>query len=613
MSSVNNFPVAGLNFDEIRANFIKYMKGNPAYKDFNFNGAGISQLVNLLAYNTHMQGFYTKMLMDESFTDSAHTRPALLSHAKRTGYTPGSKKCSQNQITLSVSVPVANDPTSQNIVVPAGSSLKSTNSKADQRVFNLIEDATLDQKSSGFDAQNNPVYIYTGAPITVYEGAYTTYKFQVNNSTDNQKFIIPDLNIDTDTLKVSVTLGGLTDVYKTVADIFEVDKDSFVYYLTTNYDQNYQIFFGQNIFGVQPQNTSVITCKYVSTNGASGNGAQNFKFNQLPQGTTLPLGAIVTAVALPDNTYNPAVPTASYGGMDVEDTESLRFTIPHAWKRQNRIVTESDYQSIILEKFRNIDSLSVWGGEKNSVRQYGKVFLSIKPKFSDALTATAKQQISDAISGKFGVVGTDLLFMDPEFIDVDVSLVGEVNTLLTNDTLSIIQGRLLADLDTYNTDVMNHFGTILSDVNMLNYLMDDEPSIVTLFSVKNMHKNFTVLYQSTGTNVITFSNPLVPGTIYTTSPILYGLNGPYQMKDDGLGALWLRDANGASPTLQAIGSVDYDQGIIRFVLPLFSTIQNYNGNSGVITIYAKPLNPDIKTSLNNIVRIASTTCTLTAQ
>jgi hypothetical protein len=613
MASTNNLPVSGLNYDQIRQNFVNFMKGNPAYKDFNFNGAGISQIVNLMAYNQHMGTFYTKMLMDESFTDSAHTRPAMLSGAKRTGYVPGSMRCSQNQVTLTVAVPVANDPISQNVVIPAGSSLKSTNSTQDQRVFNLIDDVVLDQRSTGFDAQNNAVVFYTGeAPVTVYEGQFTSYKFTVANSTDNQKFVIPDLNIDTDTLRVSVTLGNLTDVYLSVDDIFNVAPSSLVYYLTTNYDQNYQIFFGQNVFGFQPQNTSVITCNYISTNGASGNGAQNFKFNQLPQGQSLPVGSVVTAVANTDNSYNPAQPVASYGGMDVETIDSIRFTAPHSWRRQNRTVTESDYQSIILEKFRNIDSISVWGGEKNTVRLYGKVCLSIKPKFSDTLTATAKNQISQAIAGKYGVVGSDIVFIDPAFIDVDVTVFGQVNTQLTNDPLSVIQGRIITDLGTYNTDVLNHFNTILSEVNLIKYLMNDEPSITTAYSVKRMHKNFTVLYTSTGTNIITFSNPIIPNTIVSSSIILYA-GKPYVIKDDGLGAVWLKDTAGKSPTLQSIGSVDYVNGVVKFVLPQLATVKDYAGSTAVITTYASPQNPDIETSLNNIVRIASTSCILTAQ
>lgn len=611
MASINNFPVAGLNYDQIRQNFVNFLKGSSAYKDFNFNGAGISQLNNILGYNTTYIGFYTKMLLDEAFTDSAHTRPALLSHAKKTGYTPGSMKCSQNQVVLSVLVPVAQDPISQNVVIPAGTSLKSTNSNADQRIFNIIDDVTLDQKSSGFDSSHNAVYIYTGPAVTVYEGDWVAFKFEVNVSVDNQKFIIPDQNIDTDTLRVSVALDSMVDVYNPVDSIFDVDKNSYVYYLATNYDQNYQIFFGQNIFGFQPQNSSVITCQYVSTNGASGNGAQVFKFNQLKQGASLPLGSTVTAVAVQDTSFTPPIPTSSYGGTDVESIDSLRFTIPHSWRRQNRVVTESDYRSFVLEKFRNIDSLNVWGGEKNSIRQYGKTFISVKPQFSDVLTVTAKNQINNAIVGKYGIVGSDIIFVDPEFIDVDVNIVGQVNTQLTNDPVTVIQGRILGDLTTFDTQQMNHFGSILSDVQMLNFLMADEPSIVTAFSTKVMHKNFTILYQSTGTNVVTFSNPIVPNTVYTSSIVLYA-GVQYTLKDDGLGALWLRDTSGNSPTMLAIGSIDYKLGTLKFTLPFLATIKNFPGTTGILTTYAKPLNPDIETSLNNIVRIANTTCTLTA-
>jgi hypothetical protein len=265
-----------------------------------------------------------------------------------------------------------------------------------------------------------------------------------------------------------------------------------------------------------------------------------------------------------------------------------------------------------LEKFRNIDSISVWGGEKNTIRFYGKVCLSIKPQFSDALTATAKNQISQAIAGKYGVVGSDIVFIDPEFIDVDVAVFGQVNTQLTNDPLSIIQGRIITDLGIYNTDVLNHFDTILSEVNLMNYLMNDEPSITTAYSVKRMHKNFTVLYTSTGTNVVTFSNAIIPGTVKTSSIILYA-GKQYTMQDDSLGAVWLRDTAGKSPTLQPIGSVDYVNGIVKFVLPQLATVKDYAGSTAVITTYASPQNPDIETSLNNIVRIASTSCVLTQQ
>jgi len=595
---MKNLPVQTLNFLDIKTNFTSFLKGDPFYKDFNFDASGISSLLNILAYNSHYIGFYTKMMLDESFVDSAHTRIAMLSHAKRTGYVVKGNRSARADIQLAISMDPADEPISGIIVIPKGSSFKATNSTQDTRVFQVIDDVTVYDRSV-VDGK----VIYTSPVFTIYEGSAETWTFTVDNTDTNQRFVIKDFDIDVDTIRVNVRdhagSDNLTE-FQLADDIFEIDGTSNVFFFTTNEDGYYQIFFGNGVFGVKPDNNNVVEATYVSTSGEDGNGAKAFSYTP--------------PAADPTDDYNignysdftVTTISASSGGMEPETVDSLRFTIPYHTRRQNRIVTESDYQSVLLSEFRNIDSINVWGGEKNTQRQYGKIFISIKPKYSDALTSSARNEIATSIISKYGVVGVDPIFVDPEFINVDLTVKAKIDTRKTNKSLGEIEKLILDRVSEFNSDNLNRFNETLSDVNMLDYLKDGEDEIVSIYDTKVLRKSMNIIPKSTAANDLIFGNGInlgVSSSTFTYSGNICQFKDDPSLADDHLYIY----TNSSKLLTKAFGTVDYDTGEITFSLPAAAVMVGYeNQTSAVIEFTVTPQTPDIDTYLNNITRIATT-------
>lgn len=581
---MKNLPVQSLNFEDIKNNFKEFLKDNPHYKDWNFESSGISTLLNTMSYQTHYIGYFVKMLLDEAFVDSAHTRQALLSHAKRESYIPKGKRSAQAEVVVKVNTTLANEPLSRSIEVKRGDKFNSANNNQDMRVFNVLDGSIIYTRLvDGTNVQ------YISDPIRIYEGALRTWNFVVDSSVVNQKFILRDANCDIDTLRVRVRENTSSTEYtefNLASDISDLNPETNAYFVSTDEHGYYQVFFGGGVFGVEPDNGNAIEVTYISTNGETGNGAKDF-------------------------TYTPSTPTSftyvvdtnsmSSGGAEPQGIEELRFAIPNHVRRQNRILTADDAREYLITEYRNIDSINVWGGETNAQRDYGKIYVSIKPKYSDRLTALSKTQIREMII-KRGWAGMDVVFQDPDFINCDLTLVAKLDLRKTNKTQPEIYNELRLNALEYNETYLSKFNNILSDIEMLNYVRDDDPAVTSIYSRKVLFKNHNHLHGTTSTNEITFSNPLIPGTVFSDS-ITYGTNTVY-LKDDAKGYVNLHGPNGIM--LRNVGTVNYVSGQVTYSLPAAARIQGYETSTfGILKITATPSVPDIATSLNNIVRIAS--------
>lgn len=581
---MRNLPVNSLNFEDIKNNLKDFLKGNELYKDFNFEASGISTLVNTLAYQTHYIGYFVKMLLDEAFIDSAHTRQALLSHAKRAAYIPKGRRAAQAEVVLRVNTTLASEPISRSIQIRRGDKFSSANNMQDMRVFNVLDGSMIYTR---FVDGNNVQYV--SDTIRVYEGTLRTWNFVVDSSVVNQKYVIRDANCDVDTLRVRVRENSSSSEYteyNLASDITDLNPTSNAFFVSTDENGYYQIFFGGDVFGVEPQNGNAIELTYISTNGESGNGAKEFKYVPL---TPTPY------------TYTVDTSSVSSGGAEPQTIEELRFAIPNHVRRQNRILTAGDAREYLLSEYRNIDSINVWGGETNAQRDYGKLYVSIKPKFSDKLTALSKTQIREEIV-KRGFAGIDVVFMDPDFINTSVTLVAKLDLRKTNKTQLEIYNELRNRAMLYNDTYLSKFNNILSDIEMLNFIKNGEPAVSSVFSRKILTKNHSHLHGASTTNEVNFSNALVPGTIFSDS-ITYGPS-PAHIKDDGMGNVSM--FNGSGIMLKNIGKVDYEAGRITYVLPAAARITGFEPSTvGVLPFTATPVSPDVETSLNNVVRITS--------
>lgn len=594
---MKKLPVQSLNFETIKENFRDFLKDNPTYQDWNFEASGISTLLNISSYQTHYIGFFVKMLLDEAFTESAHTRQALLSHAKRVSYIPKGRKAARAELKLTVNTDTVSEPAERLIAIERGTTFTSVNIDDDQRIFTILDGINLtDRFVDGSDVQ------YVSDTIVVYEGALRTWNFIVDSSVVNQKFVIRDPNIDIDTIRVRVKPdeeSSSSQSYTLVQDVLDLQPDDPVFYVTTDESGYYQIFFGNNVFGNQPDDANVIEVTYISTNGLTGNGARAFEFNAPASG-----GAATNIGNFED--FVTETLTVAHGGLEPETVDELRFNIPNHWRRQGRAFTVPDFRSILTSEFRNISSINVWGGEENAIRNYGKIFVSIKPKFSDRLTSRSREEIKTRLLERYGYVGVDVVFVDPDFIEIDVDVTVKIDKRKTNMTNFEIRNSILDRISTYNSVNMSQFDQFFSEVDFLDSLREDYEFIRTVYCSKTLRKQYEHLQGSDSTNVVNFSNPIKPGSLSTGS-ISYG-GTSVTIMDDSKGALYFM-FNGAK--IDA-GTIDYATGIIQYKLPRTAKITGYeNANFGLLEISVSPQIPDVNTSQNNIVRISKTKVTVT--
>lgn len=588
-------PVDKLDYPGLREGLIAFLKGQTAYKDWNFDASGVGTIANILSYNSAQFGFFVKMLLDEAFVDSAHTREAQLSHAKRTSYIPKGNRSARAEVVLEIRVQPGQEPTNDYISIPRWSSFSAANSQMDSRSFQLTQDAIARNRRTNPDGSQT---YYTDG-LTVYEGTAERWKFKVDQSIVNQRFVIRDPSVDIDTLTVFVK----TDDAATNFDEFtlakftdRIDRNSKVFYVTTNEDGFYQIFFGDDVFGMKPPNGASIEARYVATNAESGNGAKNFLYNPPPPDFNVDhsVGNFSDFTVL---TNSP-----SSGGMPPETVDSMRFTIPNHWRRQNRVVTETDYAGVLMEEFRNIQSMNVWGGEKSDRREYGKVFCSIKPKNALYLTNAAKTEIKERIIEMYGIVGGDVLFVDPEYINVDLTVYIRVDRRKTSLTFSDISYNVSNRISRYNADVLGRFAVDLSENDLVNAARGED-TYLGIYTKKTMWKMADVFVGGTGVQEVRFYNPTVVGSVFSESFAYGGKRYHYQERG---GKLYLiDDATGKEGFAKSFGSVNHDTGAIEFTFPQYATIEGFAGPNARLKFTSTPTEPDIITSQNNITRIGA--------
>jgi hypothetical protein len=614
MTITSELPINSLDYPDIRENLISFLQsqtdgqGFPIYQDYNFQASGVSTLINLLSYNTHYIGYYVKMLLNESFIDSSVKRESLLSKAKLTGYVPKGKTSSRIDISLTINIdtndPEQYEPSSKSILIPRGTSFSGINTNLDQRIFYTVDDIFV----KNIDYSSPTVIVYSSDIFTIYEGKFQEWKFKVDTTLLNQRYVIQDKNVDIDTIRIVVfPNGNLTgEEYFLATNVNNVDSNSKVYYLTTQEEGYFEVIFGNNVFGKMPGNNSIVYVYYISSNGESGNGCKRFRFNA-------PSQDIPTESNIGNwEDFEVVIPAGSVssGGCEPETVESLRFTIPHHYRRQNRIVTADDFKSIIISDFRNIDSINVWGGEDNIYKDYGKIYLSIKPKFADKLTLTAKADIQNKLISKYCVVGMQPVFVDPEFVNVELTIYAKVDNKKTNLSFGQIEKLIVDVVTNYNTETLNVFDNFLSDVDLMTQIKNAIPAIKSCYSKKTLNKDQGIIYQAEIETALIIGNSIQTGV--RSSLFTYGADTCY-FADDTDGVIYIyKSSDNTKLLLNSFGRVDYTKGVIYYQFPKYGTLVNNNFVTyGVINFTAIPINPDIETYLQNIVRITKIRVVLT--
>jgi hypothetical protein len=563
-----------LDFDQIKTSIKDYLRANSDFTDFDFEGSNFSVLIDTLAYNTYITSFNSNMVVNESFLDSATLRENVVSLARNIGYVPRSRTAAKANITFTVDVSSA----ATQLILKAGLVCVGAVDNT-QYTFSIPGDVSA-------NVINNQA---TFTNLDIHQGTYLTKQFIVDTSQD-QRFILNNSNIDTETLNVRVG----TREFKQVDNIVTVNKESEIYLLQEVADEKYELLFGDGIIGKKLETGTVINVSYIVTDGTSGNGPSLFSY----AGTTTDSNGILVT---PSSSISVTTNQSATGGGDIEKISSIKYFAPRVYSSQYRAVTARDYEAIIQQIFPSTESVSVVGGEELDPPEFGKVVISIKPKNGYAISDFAKNQILNdlkqySVSGiKQELSDLKLLFVEVESdVFYDSSKVVDISSVKANITSALTKHAANVD--------MNKFGGRFKYSKVLQIIDNVDTSITSNITKVRMRRNMNCITNTFAQYEICFGNKffkkLDGSSIKSTgfkvageSETVYFLDVP---NETNIGILSI-----VKPTLdpdtfevvkKSIGTVDYAKGeIIINTINIISTDLPDN----IVEIQAVPDSNDV--------------------
>ncbi len=480
-----NLKVTELDFDQIKTNLKNFLKTQSEFNDYDFDGSGMSVLLDVLAYNTHYNAMNAHFSLNEAFLDSAQIRGNVVTRAKLLGYIPRSILSARAIVDIVVNA-AGEDSVPTTLTLQRGTKFNTLNSAGEEFQFVVLDNHTATVSNNTFTFSN----------ISIAEGTFKTLKYRVDNDIENQKFQISDQDADTSTLRVRVQDNEEStafDIYTQFESLKNVNSETKTYYLQENSNEFFEIYFGDGVTGYKPINNNIVTLDYIFTNGKDANNANTF-----------------TKVDNIDGFSNITVTTviAAAGGVDPETTESIRFNAPLTFTSQNRAVTSDDYSAIIKKSFTNIDSISTWGGEDNDPPDYGKAYIAIKPLTSTVLTTAEKDQIKDTILKGKNVVSITPEILDPNFTFLELDVFFKYNPNLTDRSSSDLQSVVRDTISDYNFNNLNKFDGVFRHSQLLKSIDNADPSIQNSTVRPRMFQNIAATTnQATNNFNLTFTSP----------------------------------------------------------------------------------------------------------
>ena len=582
MAANSTISVTELDFDDIKVSLKDFLKSQPEFLDFNFEGSAISLLIDMLAYNTYQNAYYTSMVGNEMFLDSAQLRESVVSRAKMLNYMPTSARGANTNFTITIT------PTGSPDSVTVDKNTEWTASLDGQTLkFVTPEAYTL-------TSDNN----YSGT-ITVVEGQPLTHRFTVDNL-DTQRFILPNENVDTASIVVDVQESS-TDTsstrYNLATDLTQVQANSAVYFLEEEAENQYEVHFGDGVLGKKPDNGNIVIINYRSCNGVLGNDIGTFTDPSTVAGSSV---------------FTKTVNANTSGGAAFETIDSIKFNAPKNFEAQNRAVLAEDYKRIILRETGDIQSISVWGGEENDPPIYGKVYLAVKPVTGNVISSTRKNQIKDILK-KHNVLSIDTEFVDAQFLYVNPTTTVRWDPNATTLSAGAVQDKINTAISSFETNNLNDFEKQKFRFSKFTRVIDDaDPSIMSSLTDILMERRFAPSTTTKATYNIPFNQKLFhphAGHAYAISSSKFTFNNlDSYLDDDGNGNVRIYYLNSAGERVVSVanaGTVNYTTGLVKLDAFLPTA---YTGSS--MSIYAEPNDKDITAVRNQILLIANAKVTV---
>ena len=592
-NSKGRIEITDLDFDDVKSNFKTFLSQQNSFTDYNFEGSGMSVLMDLLAYNTHYLAFHANMLANEMFIDTALTRSASVSHAKALGYMPSSVKSSY----ATVDVTVKGVPTSQKTLVMSAGTIFTTTVDSVSYNFVTIGDHTA--------ASDTGTFVFTG--VKIYEGTRIRYTYTVDTSNLEQQFIIPSASADTNTLVVSVQASSsdiTTEVYTLNTDYATLDSTSLKYFLQEVENGQYEVYFGDGITGKKPIDGNIIILDYVVTNGSLADGANIF----------------TPASSVGGYSNVSALATASAGGGGESETvDSIKFNAPLKYATQGRAVTPDDYKAIVPSVYTNIKSIQCWGGEDNDPPIYGKVYVAIRPNTGTSLTTTTKNSIVTNLK-KYNVASIVPEIVDPEILYLVLGVTAKYNSTMTEKAKSDIKALVETTVSTFNTNNLQKFDSVFRHSNLVREIDETDSSILSSTATVKLKRIITPTLNAITKYTIAFNNAAyhpaaswAQTVVESTGFYLSGNTNEQFIDDDGNGnvrTFYLLGGTTKTVTNAQAGTINYNTGEV--VMTSFNITSVTNAN-GTIDVTIKPDSNDVIPVRQQVIEIDTVATTVTAE
>ena len=573
--SFNQF--TNLDFNNLRTQIKDYLRSNSNFTDFDFEGSNFSTLIDLLAYNSYITAFNTNMAVNEVFLDSATLRENVVALARNIGYLPRSKRAAKAKVSFTVDV---SGTEARTVKVQAGQCALGAVEDGNY-IFSIPEDVTTPVDINGIASFEN---------LEMYEGTFLTSTFVINDSLPDQRFIIPNSNVDSSTIRVSVR-DQVTEVYSVYSNILNINSSSRVFFIQEVTDERYEIRFGDNILGKRPTSGSVVTVTYVVTNGREGNGASNFTFSGVLKDNNL--NSITTGISLLRTTEK------SSNGDSIESIDSVKYLAPKVYASQYRAVTANDYKGLIPYIYPNVESVNAYGGEELDPPVYGKVYLSIKPRNGTFLSEITKSDILRDLK-QYSIAGIQPEIIDLKYLYIELDTTIYYNKNQTSDA-QILRTKVLNTLTSYANSVdLNSFGGRFK-YSKVNALIDSSDLAITSNITKvKMRLDIAPELNSFATYKICFGNKvhIRKGGYSIKSNGFYidGVQEPIYMADqqltDTTGRLFFFKIENNVPVVvkSNAGTINYTTGDLLLDVV---NITGVNSTNGLLEIQAIPESNDI--------------------
>ena len=587
--------ISQLDFDGIKDNLKTFLSQQDEFTDYDFEGAGMNVLLDTLAYNTHYLAYNANMLANEMYLDSADQRTSVVSLAKQVGYTPRSANSAKATIDV-----VVNNATGSSLTMSRGTKFTTT---VDGTNYSFVNNADV-----SITPQDG---VFKFSNLDIFEGTYLNYKYTANTTDTDQRFIIPNDNVDTTTLTVKIQESisdSTTNTYTLAGGVTGIDSTSKVYFLQEVEDGRFEVYFGDGVLGQAVADGNIVILDYITCNRAEANGASAFTLS----------GSIGNFSNVTITTLNNAA-----NGDDPESIKSIKYNAPRDYSAQDRAVTAEDYKVLVKSLYSNAQSVQVYGGEDAAIPDYGKVYISIKAKSGSNLTEATKVSLVSSLKS-FAVASITPVIIDPETTFITLVTTFKFDSNLTTKDISTLTTNVSNAIATYNTDTLENFTGMFRFSALSKVIDNSDTSILSNITKVKMYKfitptlseglKYTVSFNNAFFNPHSGHNSAAGGIVSSTGFKISGDDtNEHFLDDDGAGNIRVYYLSGTTRiyTSSTYGTIDYTTGEIILTSSNITSISNVDGAASTrIRVTVLPDSNDIVPVRNQVLSIDTANSTV---